>query len=279
MESSQEAPRKETIELLQPSSSAQPATKITDQSAGSSRKWSVSSSSEQENDSSNSVRYDLSSLLPKLRFLLPLCNQRWRLVQELLHTTELSAPDYMPVITVDRRVPLIERHAESRNSVFLQIYHELRGEKLHFRSVSLGFCLFRGYRDQNNNGVNCFGAYQNSRKPQIGGKGQTIILQKKIRSRGAMGKKSTSKYFLHKPLPTQKKIMNNLKVRKTFHAPENCPLPPYPLLQGPLVSAGHYTRENVGQMPSAAKQVACVKRETCFSKSPSLKLRVPALVL
>ncbi|XP_020623627.1 uncharacterized protein LOC110061133 [Orbicella faveolata] len=132
-ESSLEASRQETIEVQQSSSSAQPATKITDQSAGSSRKWSVSSSSKQENDSSNSVRYDLSSLLPKMRFLLPLCNQRWRLVQELLQTTELSAPDYMPVITVDRRVPLIERHADSRNSVFLQVYHELRGEKLHFR--------------------------------------------------------------------------------------------------------------------------------------------------
>ena len=142
MESSLEVSRRETIELQQSSSTAQPATKITDQSAGPSRKWSVSSSSKQGNGSSNSVRYDLSSLLPKMRFLLPLCNQRWRLVQELLHTTELSAPDYMPVITVDRRVPLIERHADSRNSVFLQVYRELRGEKLHFRSVSLVWCLF-----------------------------------------------------------------------------------------------------------------------------------------
>lgn len=136
MESSIEALKQETIELPQSSSSAQPDIKITDQSAGSSQKWSVSSPRRQQNDSSNSVRYNLSSLLPKMRFLLPLCNQRWRLVQELLHTTELSAPDYMPVITVDRRVPLIERHADSRSSVFLQVYHELRGEKLHFRSVS-----------------------------------------------------------------------------------------------------------------------------------------------
>ena len=141
MESSLEASRQEIIELQQSSSSAQPATKLTDQSAGPSRKWSVSSSSKQENDSSNSVRYDLSSLLPKMRFLLPLCNERWRLVQELLHTTELSAPDYMPVITVDRRVPLIERHTDSRNSVFLQVYHELREEKLHFRSV-IWFCIY-----------------------------------------------------------------------------------------------------------------------------------------
>ena len=133
---------KQASEFQQSSSSVQPATKITDHSAGSSRKWSVSSSSKQENDSSNSVRYDLSSLLPKMRFLLPLCNQRWRLVQELLRTTELSAPDYMPVIAVDRRVPLIERHADSRNSVFLQVYRELRGEKLHFRSVSLVSCGF-----------------------------------------------------------------------------------------------------------------------------------------
>ena len=147
MESSLEVSRRETIELQQSSSTAQPATKITDQSAGPSRKWSVSSSSKQGNGSSNSVRYDLSSLLPKMRFLLPLCNQRWRLVQELLHTTELSAPDYMPVITVDRRVPLIERHADSRNSVFLQVYRELRGEKLHFRSVSLVWCLFSDCRE------------------------------------------------------------------------------------------------------------------------------------
>ena len=137
MDSSIEALKQETIELPQSSSSVQPDNKITDQSAGSSQKWSVTSPSRQENDSTSSVRYDLSSLLPKMRFLLPLCNQRWRLVQELLHTTELSAPDYMPVITVDRRVPLIERHADSRNSVFLQVYHELRREKLHFRSVGL----------------------------------------------------------------------------------------------------------------------------------------------
>lgn len=138
MESSIEASKQpEAIDLPQPSSSAQPDNKIPQQQAEPSEKWSVRPTSSQENDSSNSVRYDLSSLLPKMRFLLPLCNQRWRLVQELLHTTELSAPDYMPVITVDRRIPLIERHADSRSSVFVQVYHELRGEKLHFRSVNL----------------------------------------------------------------------------------------------------------------------------------------------
>ena len=74
--------------------------------------------------------------------------------------------------------------------------------------------------------------------------------------------------------------MNNLKVRKTFHAPENCPPPLLELLQGPRVSTGHYTRENVCRMSSATKQVTCVKRaRTCFSKTPSLKVRVPVLVL
>ncbi|KAJ7374138.1 hypothetical protein OS493_009475 [Desmophyllum pertusum] len=134
VECSVEASKQEVIDLPQSSSSVvQPAYKIPQQPAELSQKWSVRPPSSQENDSSNSMRYNLSSLSPKLRFLLPLCNQRWRLVQELLHTTELSAPDYMPVITVDRRVPLIERHADSRNSVFLQVYYELRGEKLHFR--------------------------------------------------------------------------------------------------------------------------------------------------
>lgn len=138
VECSVEASKQEVIDLPQSSSSVvQPAYKIPQQPAELSQKWSVRPPSSQENDSSNSMRYNLSSLSPKLRFLLPLCNQRWRLVQELLHTTELSAPDYMPVITVDRRVPLIERHADSRNSVFLQVYYELRGEKLHFRSVSM----------------------------------------------------------------------------------------------------------------------------------------------
>lgn len=137
LESSIEASKQEAIDLPQPSSSTQLDNNTPQKQADPSEKWSVRPTSSQENDSSNSVRYDLSSLLPKMRFLLPLCNQRWRLVQELLHTTELSAPDYMPVITVDRRVPLIERHADSRNSVFVQVYHELKGEKLHFRSVSL----------------------------------------------------------------------------------------------------------------------------------------------
>ena len=106
---------------------------MTQQQVELSEKWSVHCTASQGNDSSNSMRYNLSSLLPKMRFLLPLCNQRWRLVQELLRNTELSAPDYMPVITVDRRVPLIERHADLRSSVFLQVYRELKGEKLHFR--------------------------------------------------------------------------------------------------------------------------------------------------
>ena len=135
MESSVEASKQEMIDPPRPSASAD--NKTFQQQAAPSDKWTDRPASSHEDDSSNSVRYDLSSLLPKMRFLLPLCNQRWRLVQELLRTTELSAPDYMPVITVDRRVPLIERHADSRNSVFLQVYHELRGEKLHFRSVKL----------------------------------------------------------------------------------------------------------------------------------------------
>lgn len=136
LESSVDAAKHETIDLPQPSCSAQPDNKTTQQQAELSKKWSFHRTTSQENDSSNSMRYNLSSLLPKMRFLLPLCNQRWRLVQELLRKTELSAPDYMPVITVDRRVPLIERHADLRSSVFLQVYRELKGEKLHFRSVS-----------------------------------------------------------------------------------------------------------------------------------------------
>lgn len=81
------------------------------------------------------VQFSLASLLPRIRFLLPLCSQRWRLVHELLHTTELSAPDFMPVIAVDRRVPLMDRHGNTRSSVFLQIIWELKREKLHFRYV------------------------------------------------------------------------------------------------------------------------------------------------
>lgn len=133
VESATEVTKLETIDPPQSSSNTQD-NKTLLQPAELSHKWSIHPSTGQETDSS-SVRYSLSSLLPKIRFLLPLCNQRWRLVHELLHTTELSAPDYMPVITVDRRVPLRERHADSRTSVFLQVYHELRGEKLHFRSV------------------------------------------------------------------------------------------------------------------------------------------------
>lgn len=102
------------------------------QAVTSSHKWSIQPTGSKEIDSSP-LRCGLTSLLPKIRFLLPLCSQRWRLVHELLHTTELSAPDYMPVIMVDRRVPLVERHADSRSSVFLQVHRELRGEKLHFR--------------------------------------------------------------------------------------------------------------------------------------------------
>lgn len=79
------------------------------------------------------VQFSLASLLPRIRFLLPLCSQRWRLVHELLHATELCAPDFMPVVAVDRRVPLIDRHGNTRNSVFLQIIRELKREKLHFR--------------------------------------------------------------------------------------------------------------------------------------------------
>lgn len=97
-----------------------------------SHKLSTSPVNTQESDGSP-VRFSLASLLPKIRFLLPLCSQRWRLVHELLHATELSAPEYMPVITVDRRVPLIERHANTGSSVFLQVNHELKKEKLHFR--------------------------------------------------------------------------------------------------------------------------------------------------
>lgn len=83
----------------------------------------------------NPVQFSVASLLPRIRFLLPLCSQRWRLVHELLHATELSAPDFMPVVTVDRRVPLIDRHGNTRNSVFSQIIRELKREKLHFRYV------------------------------------------------------------------------------------------------------------------------------------------------
>ena len=105
-----------------------------------SHKLSTSPVNTQESDGSP-VRFSLASLLPKIRFLLPLCSQRWRLVHELLHATELSAPEYMPVITVDRRVPLIERHANTGSSVFLQVNHELKKEKLHFRYVLFSFCI------------------------------------------------------------------------------------------------------------------------------------------
>lgn len=134
IECASEVSKEELIDVQQKSSSSslQPDAKHHQLPVEPCQKWSVRLTN-QKTDSSNSVRYDLPSLLPKLRFLLPLCNQRWRLVQELLHTTELSAPDYMPVILVDRRVPLNERHADLRSSVFQQVYQELRGEKLHFR--------------------------------------------------------------------------------------------------------------------------------------------------
>lgn len=126
-----EVTKQETAEPPQQSSSAQER-KAMPQQVEAAHKWTIHSAGTPLNDNS-SARYSLSSLLPKIRFLLPLCSQRWRLVHELLHTTELSAPDYMPVITVDRRVPLVERHAELRSSVFLQVHRELKGEKLHFR--------------------------------------------------------------------------------------------------------------------------------------------------
>lgn len=129
VEAATEVSKVETIELPQSSSATQDNSMP--QSISSPHKWSIHPASSQE--IGNPVRYCLTSLLPKIRFLLPLCSQRWRLVHELLHITELSAPDFMPVITVDRRVPLAERHADSRSSVFLQIYRELRGQKLHFR--------------------------------------------------------------------------------------------------------------------------------------------------
>ena len=137
IESASEVSKEELIDVPQTSSSSslQSDAKHRQLHVEPCQKWSVRLMN-QETDGSDSVRYDLPSLLPKLRFLLPLCNQRWRLVQELLHTTELSAPDYMPVILVDRRVPLIERHADLRSSVFQQVYQELRGEKLHFRLVT-----------------------------------------------------------------------------------------------------------------------------------------------
>ena len=141
MESATEVSKVEMIDLPQSSCSTQD-NKSMPQAVTSSRKWSIQPVGSREIDSSP-VRYGLTALLPKIRFLLPLCSQRWRLVHELLHTTELSAPDYMPVIMVDRRVPLVERHADSRSSVFLQVYRELRGEKLHFRLACIFFfCSF-----------------------------------------------------------------------------------------------------------------------------------------
>ena len=141
MESLTEVSKVEMIQdLPQSSCSTQDNKSIPQAVTMSSHKWSIQPAGNQEIDSSP-VHYGLTSLLPKIRFLLPLCSQRWRLVHELLHTTELSAPDYMPVIMVDRRVPLVERHADLRSSVFLQVYHELRGEKLHFRLVCNLFLL------------------------------------------------------------------------------------------------------------------------------------------
>lgn len=133
MECLTEVTKQETAEPPQQSSSAHER-KAIPQQVEAAHKWTIHSASTPLIDNS-SARFSLSSLLPKIRFLLPLCSQRWRLVHELLHTTELSAPDYMPVITVDRRVPLVERHAELRSSVFLQVHRELKGEKLHFRLV------------------------------------------------------------------------------------------------------------------------------------------------
>lgn len=83
--------------------------------------------------SKESSRYQISSLLPHLRFLLPLCRQRWRLVQEMLHASECSAPDHLPIVTVDRRIPLCERGGRTDCSVLLQVYKELKPEGLNYR--------------------------------------------------------------------------------------------------------------------------------------------------
>ena len=73
-------------------------------------------------------------LLPRLRFLLPLCPQRCRLTQKMLRMSELAEPDQMPVITVNRRTPLGERCADPRTkSVVLQIHRELKWDNLHYR--------------------------------------------------------------------------------------------------------------------------------------------------
>lgn len=78
-------------------------------------------------------RYNASSILSSLRFLLPLSSRRIGIIGELLRATEQPLPDQVPVVYVDRRTSVAERLCSPETSVFYQIFDELKGENMNFR--------------------------------------------------------------------------------------------------------------------------------------------------
>lgn len=84
-------------------------------------------------------RYNASSILSSLRFLLPLSHRRMGIIAELLRATEQPLPDQTPVVYIDRRISLAERLSCPRKSVFYQIFEELKGENMSFRFVSFEY--------------------------------------------------------------------------------------------------------------------------------------------
>ena len=89
-------------------------------------------------------------MLQRCRFLLPLSKKRHNFVKEMLRHTERSAPSNgMPVISVDRRVPVAERHKHGESStVFMQIFSYLKNKDLHYRYDLTLFSMRRAHNFQ-----------------------------------------------------------------------------------------------------------------------------------
>lgn len=87
-----------------------------------------------DNKNKTFSRYQPETILPRCRFLLPLSKKRYAYIKEMLRTTERPSPRHMPVINVDRRTPLSERHAHDiDDTVFMQVYRGLKKKDLHYR--------------------------------------------------------------------------------------------------------------------------------------------------
>ncbi|XP_065667346.1 uncharacterized protein LOC100214952 isoform X3 [Hydra vulgaris] len=80
----------------------------------------------------NKFRYLPNKILPRCRFLLPLSKKRLTFVKEMLHSSERSAPQHIPVIFIDRSIPLSQRKTES-DTVFKQLYYGVLQKQLNYR--------------------------------------------------------------------------------------------------------------------------------------------------